>query len=413
MQQFVGLDIHKNYTKAVVVNGRGKTLMQREFSNEPVEFDRFTGELDKNAKIVMEASSCWQYIYDYLDDAGFNIKLAHPLKTKAIASARIKTDAIDAKILADLLRADLIAESYVPLSYVRKEHNIVRHRTSLVRIKTLIKNKVHAILIRHGIKYEFSDAFGRAGMECLYPLNLPEEDRVAMDHYLSIMDFIDKKVEESEEIVEILCKKNPQARLLTSMPGIGHYSALLIMSEIADIRRFKKPKQLCSYAGLVPSTYQSGNTLRHGRITKQGSRWLRWILTQCAMVAIARDDVLRTFYTRVAKRRGKKAAMVATARKMLVYIHRMLDLNIPYHALHIKRRGGVARIFHDPLLCMIALMIGLPLSTTAIVRNVGYNQRNTRIDNCRSPPKGRLKYTEVSIDEKFQGNPNKRIQIHL
>jgi len=339
-QQFVGLDVHKKYTKAVVMNKGGKVLIQREFNNEPVEFEKFIKEIDKNATITLESCSCWQHIYDYLDDAGFNMKLAHPLKVKAIASARIKTDAIDAKILADLTRANLIPESYVPQNYVRKERNIVRHRASLTNIKTQIKNKVHAILIRHGINYEFSDAFGNAGIEYLYSLDLPEAERLAMDHYLNIIDFIDKKIEESNEIVEILCKENPQANLLTSMPGVGYYSALLIMSEIADIRRFKSPKQLCSYAGLVPSTYQSGQTLRHGRITKQGSRWLRWILTQCAIVAVRKDSVLKTFYMRVAKRKGKKAATVAVARKMLVYIHRMLDLNIQYNALYIKRRGG-------------------------------------------------------------------------
>lgn len=338
--QYVGLDVHKKYTKAVVVNEKGKVLRQREFGNEPVEFDKFTKELGKDARIVMEASGCWQHIYDYLDEQGYDVKLAHPLKVKAIASARIKTDTIDATILANLLRADLIPESYVPPDYVRKERNIVRHRTGLTRIKTQIKNKVHAILIRHGINYEFSDAFGMAGMEYLYSIDLPEAERLAMDHYLNIIDFIDKKVEESNEIIDILCKKNPQANLITSLPGIGHYSALLIMSEIADIRRFKKPKNLCSYAGLVPSTYQSGNTLKHGRITKQGSRPLRWILTQCAHIAVRKDDVLRTFYIRVSKRKGKKAATVAVARKMLVYIHRMLELNIPYHALYIKRRGG-------------------------------------------------------------------------
>lgn len=339
-QQFVGLDVHKNYTKAVVISKGGKVLMQREFNNEPVEFEKFTKEIDKNAIITLESCGCWQHIYDYLDDAGFKLKLAHPLKVKAIASARIKTDAIDARILADLTRANLIPESYVPQSYVRKERSIVRHRHSLVNIKTQIKNMIHAILIRHGINYEFSDAFGKAGMEYLYSIDLPEEWRLAMDQYLNMIDFIDKKIEESDEIVELLCKKNPQASLLTSIPGVGYYSALLIMSEIADIRRFKDPKHLCSYAGLVPSTYQSGNTLKHGRITKQGSRWLRWILTQNAHLAVRKDDVLRTFYIRVSKRKGKKAATVATARKMLVYIHRMLSLNIPYNALHIKRRGG-------------------------------------------------------------------------
>lgn len=288
----------------------------------------------------MEACSCWQHIYDYLEDAGFSVKLAHPLRVKAIASARIKTDAIDAETLAHLLRANLIPESYVPPNCVRKERNVVRHRASLVGIKTQIKNKIHAILIRHGINYEFSDAFGKVGMEYLYTLDLPEVDRIAIDHYLKLIDIIDMKIDESNEVVERLCKENPMANLLTSIPGVGYYSALLIVSEIGDIRRFKTAKQLCSYAGLVPSVYQSGNTIKRGRITKQGSRWLRWMLTQCAHVAVRKDYELRTFYIRVSKRKGKKAATVAVARKLLVYVHKMLTLNLAYNALFIKRRGG-------------------------------------------------------------------------
>lgn len=339
MQTYVGLDVHKRYTQAVMLDEKGKVLMSKQFMNEPQEFDKLSQEIGEDAKIVMESCSCWQYIYDYLDEMGYDIKLAHPLKVKAIASAKIKTDTIDAKMLADLLRADLIPESYVPPNWVRKERNVVRHRYSLVALKTLIKNKVHAILIRHGIMYPYTD-FGKAGMEYLYSIDLPVEERVAMDNYLSFIDFLDKKIEESDEIVEMLCKENPLANLLTSMPGIGYYSALLIMSEIGDIRRFEKAEQLCSYAGLVPSVYQSGNTLRMGHITKQGSRWLRWIMTQCALVAVQKDDTLRTFYIRISKRRGKKVALTAVARKMLVYIHTMIKLNIPYNALYIKRRGG-------------------------------------------------------------------------
>lgn len=338
--QYIGLDVHKKFTHAVVLDEKGTKLDSTEFKNEPVDFDRFIGRIEPKAKIVMEACSCWQHIYDYLDEAGFELKLAHPLRVKAIASARIKTDAIDAETLAHLLRADLIPESYVPPGYVRKERNVVRHRASLVQTKTLIKNKIHAILTRHGISYEFSDAFGKAGVEYLYSLNLPEADRIAMDHYLKLVEFIDTEIDETNEMVEMLCKENPLANLLTSIPGVGYYSALLIMSEIGDIRRFSKTKQLCSYAGLVPSVYQSGNTLRRGRITKQGSRWLRWILTQCAHVAVRKDEPLRIFYARVARRKGKMAATVAVARKMLVYIHTMLTLNIPYHALYIKKRGG-------------------------------------------------------------------------
>jgi len=329
--QYVGLDVHKKFTYASVIDDKGNVVMEDKFQSSIEGLDKFLDKVEKNTEFVMEASSVWQHLYDHLEFNGFAVKLAHPLKTRAIAEARIKTDAIDARTLAQLLRANLISESYVPIMDVRVERSITRHRASLVRIRTQIKNKIHAILRRHGIQYEFSDLFGKSGIEFLRNVDIPAYSRYELDHYLTLLRVLNYKIEDSSKQIEALKKENPQAQLLTTIPGISDYSALLIMAEIGDIRRFKTAEHLCSYAGLVPSTYQSGNTSYHGKITKQGSKWLRWILIQAANKAITRENALQRFYKRLEAKKG---------RKMLTYIHAMLTLNLKFDELQVNKNNG-------------------------------------------------------------------------
>lgn len=336
--QYVGMDTHKSFSQVCVMDEEGNAIMAEKVPNTPQAVDAFIAKLEPGSRIVMEASSCWEYLYDYLEQNGFDMKLANPLKTKAIASARIKTDSIDAETLAHLLRANLIPESYVPPQYVRDERQVVRLRASLVDIRTQVKNKIHALLARNGITYEFSDLFGKAGMEFLQTLELPAASRFELDQYLTLLPVLDEKIETVQRQIEGMAEDNYHAKLLMTIPGISYYSALMIMSEIGDITRFESGKHLCSFAGLVPSVYQSGNTCRTGHITRQGSAWLRWILVQAANRIVGSDTVLARFYLKLKQRKGHKTAVVATARKLLTYIYIMLRNNIPYTVLQVNRK---------------------------------------------------------------------------
>ena len=144
-------------------------------------------------------------------------------------------------------------------------------------------------------------------------------------------------IKDTKERIDETADTDPRARLLTTMYGIDNYSALTIVGEIGDIRRFSSSEKLISYAGLNPSVHQSGNTLRTGHISKQGNKNLRWILVQCSHVAVQGDTTLGRFYNRIKKRRGHNIAIVATARKMLKYAYAMLINNIPYHALQVHK----------------------------------------------------------------------------
>lgn len=338
MQNYVGLDVHKNFVFAVVIDGEGAVVSERKVRNEPGELDRFFKRMDKDASIALESCSCWEYVYDYLSDAGFtNITLANPSRVKLIATSRKKTDAHDAKVLAELLRVNMLPASYAAPNHVREQRLLTRHRASLGRLKAIAKNKIHAVLLRHGINHGFSDAFSVQGTNYVRSLDLPMIDRYQVDQYLELVRHYDVQIKKTDEQIKDYVAFNPEARLVMTMPGVSLYSGLSITGEIGNIKRFNSARKLVSFAGLNPSVRQSGDKCYNGRISKQGNKHLRWMLNQCAHVAIMHDSTLAKIYHRIKKRRGHNIAITSVSRKMLCFIHAMLTHNVKYQALQIHK----------------------------------------------------------------------------
>jgi len=197
----------------------------------------------------------WLNIHDTLDQRNIKVVLANPLKTKAIASAKVKTDKLDASILAHLLRADLIAESYVPEGSIREMRALVRHRLSLVQMRTMVKNKVHAIVDKYGYRCECSDMFGKAGIQWLKAQETNEIDRLLLENHLCLIDSIKLQIGRVDDAIRMKACEDEDVRLLLSLTGMGVYTALLICSEVGSIGRFSDYKKLVSWAGLAPSVY--------------------------------------------------------------------------------------------------------------------------------------------------------------
>jgi len=146
-----------------------------------------------------------------------------------------------------------------------------------------------------------------------------------------VLETVRQEIKMASRRVQQLAEEDRDSILLMTIPAVGYYSALLIKSEIGDVKRFRSAKQLCSYAGLVPSTFASGNTCYHGHITKQGSRWLRWILIEAARHAVKRPGLLRCFYHKVERKKGGQIAKVATVRKLLEWIYHLLKDGKAFH----------------------------------------------------------------------------------
>jgi len=232
-----------------------------------------------------------------------------------------------------------VAESYVPPRDVRMLRALVRHRASLVRVRTGVRNRIHSILDKYNLKHGFFDLFGKAGLEWLKTVELNPLDRLFLDDYLEHVECLDWLIRNVEGEIHRRASMDGDVKLLLSLTGVDVYSALLIKSEIGDIRRFPSNKKLISWAGLAPSLYQSGNVRYTGPITKQGSRMLRWIMVEAARTAVRHDARMGEFYDRVCRRRGDQKAVVAVACKMLKIVWFMLTRGEPYGSRNSRLYG--------------------------------------------------------------------------
>ncbi len=314
---YVGVDLHRKTAHVVALDQGGTAILSRRVATRPDELLRVFGELDHQPlEVAFEATFGWGWFADLLADAGIPAHMAHPLATKAISSARVKNDSVDAKTLAHLLRTNLLPEAWIAPPEAREARRLARMRTSLVRVRSQLRCQVHAVLAEHGVHAEVSDVFGKAGRALLEDLALPPVSRARLDANLRLIDAVSDEVVQAERELRALFRGDDRIKRLTAIPGVGLITAATVVTEVWDITRFPSPDRLCSWAGLTPSEHSSGEHTRRGHISKQGSRWLRWVLVEAAARPQA-DTGLRAFVDRIASRRGTKIARVALARRLL------------------------------------------------------------------------------------------------
>jgi transposase len=334
MSIYVGIDVHKHFCQAALMDEKGILLHEFRFDNTQEGAHNLVNlakSINPHVKAVVEPSAnYWIKVYDKLEDEGVEIKLSNPLRTKAIAEARIKTDRLDAKTLAYLLRGDLVAESYVPTRKNRERRALIRHRASLMRMRVETKNRIHALLDKHELSHEYTDLFGKQGTEWLRSLQLPTPDHQILQSNLQVLETLNAEVRNADIQIAKDATTEEQAKLLMTMPGVDYYAAMVLLSEIGDVKRFSSDEKLVSWVGLAPQTHQSGETHWTGHITRKGSKRARWILTQCAQSARQHDPRMREFYERIERKHGSSKAVVAVARKMLAIMYVMLIRNEPY-----------------------------------------------------------------------------------
>ena len=320
---YLGIDLHERESQVAVVDHDGE--IQREVRVENANLDALAEEYAGN-EAAIEATGNYFTVYDALDEH-LNVVLVNPLKTRWIAEADQKTDRVDAKKLAQLLRVDMVAESYVPPDEFRKGRALARGRKKFVEKRTDCKNEVHAILDQNGISHEGS-LWTDKGREFLRELALEDPAQLLLDKWLELIDDLSEKITRLDREIERVAASHEETQLLMSAPGISSFSGLMIHTEIGEVDRFDQANQVVSYAGLDPTVRESGDSRTEGSISKRGNGYLRWILVQCANTAVhnCKDPYLSEFYWRLreAKNKPHKVAIVATARKLLVSIYHML-----------------------------------------------------------------------------------------
>jgi transposase len=323
---YASLDLHKVYSQAVVMDTDGVVEREERIENSAENMEKFSDGLPPSTQVVIESSSTWYWVYQILSKK-HKVVLANPLKTKAIASAKLKTDKVDALKLANLLRGGYIAESYIPPRRTMELRELVRYRENLVRMRTNVKNRIHGYLLMNNVPID-AKPFSKEFVQGLRKI-----DDLKVQGHLRLLESIDAEVHEASRVISREAADDDGAKLLMTIPGVSFYSALLIVSEVGDVNRFPDSDSLVAYAGLVPSTHSSGGTTFHGRITKTGSPYLRWILGQCTRINIRNepDGRLALFYNRLARKKGSQKAIVAATAKMLRIVFWMLRDRQPYH----------------------------------------------------------------------------------
>ena len=254
--------------------------------------------------------------------------LSNPVKNKAIASAKVKTDKIDSAMLATLLRGGFVAECYVPPKETMEFREPVRYRAYLVRQRTKMKNQVHAYLLMNNISTD-AGSFTKDFVE-----EVRKVDDARVQGYLRLIDGLNREIHEASATVRLKAGSNSDANLLMTIPGISFFSALLIVSEIGEIGRFEGSSSLVGYSGLAPSTHSSGGKTYHGPIMKSGSSYLRWIMGQCTRSHIRAepDGTVANFYARIARKKGDQKAIVAASAKLLKIVYWVLKEKRAYHS---------------------------------------------------------------------------------
>ena len=332
--KIVGIDVHKKMCQAAVLDEDGSILDELRFPNSPEGTEEFAGKLtslhDEVRAVVESTGNLWIPIHDRLEERGVDVALSNPSKTKVISEAKVKTDRRDAKILASLLRADMLCTCYVPGEELRSRRELLRHRMNLVKTRTAVKNRIHGLLDKHLLRMPEATHFSAANVEWLKGLRLGFMDDAILRSDLALLEALDGQVDAMEDKIAAVAAEDRSVRLLMTMTGIGYFTALLVLSEVGDVSRFRGDKEFASWMGLMPSVHQSVERAWMGNVCGSGNKRLRWALVECAQTAVRFDPRFRGIYERVSRRRGAGCATVAVAHEMARIMYFMLSRGEPY-----------------------------------------------------------------------------------
>lgn len=329
---YLGIDLHLKRTYMVLMDSKGEVIEKQRISNQEIK-SYLEEKVPQETYAVLEATRNWPFMYDLLSAHVQQVDLVHAKGVQAIAAATVKTDQIDASTLAHLARLNYIPKAYAAPQDVRDLRQLLRHREWMVNQRSKAKNRIHAVLAGYNLVSPVTDLFGVTGRQYLDEVlkkELRPAARMVVADHLATIDHLSERIRTLEKGISLTEAQIHVRTLLKSMPGVGKLIALTIMAEIGDISRFHSPKSLCSWAGLTPRVHSSDAVVRHGHITKEGSRYLRTALVQAATVAYRVSPKWYREHERLARRCGSRSARVAVARRLLTVIYYMWKRDQPY-----------------------------------------------------------------------------------
>ncbi|HEV3278445.1 MAG TPA: IS110 family transposase [Terriglobia bacterium] len=325
------MDIHRTFAE-VVFWEEGKLRPAGRITMTRAGLEGFGRSLGKEDEVVIEATGNAMAVVRVLSPYVGRVIVANPLQVKAIAHAHVKTDKIDAGVLASLRAADFLPEIWLPDADTERLRRLVARRSQVVRHRTQIKNEVHAILHAHLIPpCPHADLFGRLGRTWLARQVVPDDERSAIDRHLRELDRLSEDLGILDREIAQTAINDPAVKRLLTITGVNLIVAAGLVAAIGDVRRFSEPQKLVSYVGLNPRVRQSGLGLaQHGRISKRGRSHARAMLVEAAWAASKAPGPLRAFFLRIRSRRGHQIAAVAVARKLAVLCWHLLTKGADY-----------------------------------------------------------------------------------
>jgi len=334
----VGMDVHVRNSYLQVSDEAGRRLKRGRVSNTLGELAAFLGPFeDRPMTVSLESTTnsraVTRLLEQYGERAGVDMtaRVLDARKLRVIAESVNKSDKVDAHVLTELTRSGLhLPECYVPDDEVFALREHLRGRADLVRVRTMLKNRVHALLHRRGLGAPKLDLFSAAGRRWLAALTLDEAGRSLLDQSLTVIDQLDAQLKRSDRELDRQAKRQRWCQseaLLRSMPGVGRITALTVLAELGELWRFPSRSAVANYAGLVPVRRESNDRQSSGGVTKRGSNHLRRVLTEAAWQAVRRSVKYGGQYERIKTRRGSQKAITAVARKLLEDMYTLLKTN--------------------------------------------------------------------------------------
>jgi transposase len=329
--RIIGLDVSRSvaevaYLENGILKPGGRVGLRRD------QLERFAAQLRPDDHVVLEATGNTAAIVSVLQPHVGRVIVANPLQVRLIAEARVKTDKIDAAILAQLYASGFLPEVWIPDEATQAMRRQASRRAQIVRQRTRLKNEIHAVLAAHLIeRCPATDLFGKKGRVWLSDQPLPMDERLGVEQRLRQLDRLGEDLREIERVLAQSVIEDARLRRMLTIAGINTTVAIGLLSAIGDIGRFRAPEKLVSYFGLNPSVYQSGSQpAKHGHISKRGRSYARAMLVEAAWAAAQSPGPLRAFFLRIRDRRGQQIAAVATARKIAITVWYVLTRDEPF-----------------------------------------------------------------------------------
>jgi transposase len=335
----VGLDYHTKTSYLTVVDEKGEKTWEGEMAS--VELPRFFRTIP-GAEVLFEAGYGWPRLVNLLEGIEVKLHMCHAEENRRIATDRRKSDSRDARNLAVYMETGTYKPAYMPDDEIRDERQFIRGRMYMVCKITRLKNQIQSLLAYAGVPKESMDIFAKKNGYYFDAVDVPEMTREILDANLESLDVHREMLKRLDARMKEMNRKDPRARLLKTIPGVGDVTARVLLSEVGDIGRFRTAKSLACYAGLVPRQRQSGGSMRAMGLTKEGSAHIRHVMVQAAWIAVRLDPALREFYEKLKDKKGSQIAICAVARKMVTFAWHILTKEVPYRAQKPKTEGKPA-----------------------------------------------------------------------